>query len=95
MRKKRPYCVSTCVCFCNTAHSLNKGPRMCAIRAPAFAPNSPIICATVSAIWRIFEHHRSGFYRIQSRQPGGSGVQGHGKGTLFSVRDLKAAKDFP
>ena len=45
--KKRPYCVSTCVCFCNTAHSLNKGPRMCAIRAPAFAPNSPIICATV------------------------------------------------
>ena len=47
MRKKRPYCVSTCVCFCNTAHSLNKGPRMCAIRAPAFAPNSPINCATV------------------------------------------------
>ena len=45
--KKGPYCVSTCVCFCNTAHSLNKGPRMCAIRAPAFAPNSPINCATV------------------------------------------------
>ena len=98
MRKKRPYCVSTCVCFCNTAHSLNKGLRMCAIRAPAFAPNSPIICATVclrfggflSIIGRVF-------YRIQSRQPGGTGVQGQdfmGKGHCSQSGIWKPQKIF-
>ena len=95
--KKRPYCVSTCVCFCNTAHSLNKGPRMCAIRAPAFAPNSPIICATVCDL---ADFWASSVGVLSDSKPAAAGIGGpgsgfHGKGKHCLVRDLKAAKDFP